>query len=222
MSFFKKIFNTGNDTTPNQTPTESFENISTKIFPYFKQFLPPAAVTYSLPGDIRKIDKTKTYDLPPEANIVFSNISEDLNCLYAIDTGNSFHIIQERHLREWDITKEQLHALALENFRSLIVQKMTAKGDTNGIILIVDGNLEAGLVLIDEIWVQLQDQIGEAVVITVPSRDVLMATGKSNRTMINKFKENSKQILLTGDHPLSKNLFIRENGNWRFFEKILP
>jgi hypothetical protein len=50
---------------------------------------------------------------------------------------------------------------------------------------------------------------------------VIMATGKSNRIMIDRFKENSKQILLTGDHPLSKNMFIRESGHWRSFEKIL-
>jgi len=221
MNFFKKIFNRGNDTPSEDLRPESFEDISSKIFPYFKQFLPPTGTTYPLPDDPNKIDETKTYDLP-EVSIVFSNVCEDLNCLYAIDTGHSFDIIQERHLKEWDINQEKLHALALENFRSLIVQKMTAQGDTNGIMFIVDGNLEAGLVLIDEIWTQLHDQIGEAVVITVPSRDVIMATGKSNRTMIDKFKENSKQILLNGDHPLSKNLFIRENGDWRFFEKILP
>lgn len=221
MSFLKKIFKKGNDKAPKKRPTGSFEDISTKIFPYFKQFLPPAAVTYPLPDDLSKTDKTKTYDVP-EANIVFSNVCEDLNCLYAIDTEDVLEIIQGRHLGEWNINKDRLHTLALENFRSLIVQKMATQGDANGIMFIVDGNLEAGLVLIDEIWTQLQEQIGEEVVITVPSRDVIMATGKSNRTMIDKFKENSKQILLTGGHPLSKNLFIRKDEQWSFFEKILP
>jgi len=220
MNFFKKIFPKGNTKENKDSEVKSFEEISGKIFPYFKQFSPSTEPTHPLPDDFSKIDKTKTYDAAG-VSIVFSNICEDLNCLYAIDTGNSFEIIQHRHLKDWNISKEKLHLIAIENFRSLIVQKMTAKGDTNAIMFIVDGNLEAGLVLIDEIWLQLEDQIGEQVVITVPSRDVIMATGKSNRIMIDRFKENSKQILLTGDHPLSKNMFIRESGHWRSFEKIL-
>lgn len=219
MAFFKKLFNKGNNTKLETPETDTLENISSKIFPYFKQFLPPGGQTYPLPADLNKIDKNKTYALP-EVDIVFSNICEDLNCLYAIDNKHSFDIIQQRHLDEWNINREKLHNLALENFRSLIVQKMSAKGDTNAIMFIVDGNLEAGLVLIDEIWTQLQDQVGESIVIAVPSRDVLMATGISNRTMIEKFKETSRDILATGDHPLSKNLFVRENGQWKFFEKI--
>jgi uncharacterized protein YtpQ (UPF0354 family) len=221
MSFFKRIFNKGNKNQLEDSKPGSFEDNSSKIFPYFKQFLPPGGETYPLPDDLSKIDKEKAYALP-EVDIVFSNVCEDLNCLYAIDNGHSFDIIQDRHLSEWNINKEKLHTLAIENFRSLIVQKMTAKGDTNGIMFIVDGNLEAGLVLIDEIWAQLQDQIGESIVIAVPSRDVIMATGISNRTMIDQFKETSREILLTGDYPLSKNLFVRENGQWKFFDKILP
>jgi len=195
MNFFKKIFPKGNTKENKDSEVKSFEEISGKIFPYFKQFSPSTEPTYPLPDDFSKIDKTKTYDAAG-VSIVFSNICEDLNCLYAIDTGNSFEIIQDRHLKDWNISKEKLHLIAIENFRSLIVQKMTAKGDTNAIMFIVDGNLEAGLVLIDEIWLQLEDQIGEQVVITVPSRDVIMATGKSNRIMIDRFKENSKQRII--------------------------
>lgn len=220
MSFIKKLFTKGNSKTSGDSNPMSYEAISSKIYPYFKQFLPPTDNSYPLPNDLSEVDKSKTYDLP-DVEFVFTNVCEDLNCLYAVDTGDSFEIILGRHLKEWNIDKEKLHALALENFRSLIAQKMTGQGDTNGIMFIVDGNLEASLVLIDEIWTQLHDQIGEPVVIAVPSRDVIMATGKSNRVMIDRFKESAKIILLTGDYPLSKNLFIRDGETWKVFEKIM-
>mgnify|MGYP002778175872 CR=1 FL=1 len=220
MNFLKKIFSKSSIPNTGAIDSTSFENVSNKIFPYFKQFLAPSVTTDALPNDFTKLDNKKTYDIP-QAKIVFLNICEDLNCLYAVDMGNSFDIIQERHLADWNIDQDTLHLKAIENFRSLMVQKMTAKGDTNGIMFIIDGNLEAGLVLIEEIWTQLEEQIGEPIVITVPSRDVIMATGRSNRTMIDTFKANSKEILLNGNHPLSKNMFIRESGQWRLFERIL-
>lgn len=225
MSFLKKIFgksaSSQKTTNPEIETEKSFAEISSRIFPYFKQFLPSEEATHPLPVDLGKIDESKTYEVP-DLKIVFRNICEDLNCLYAIDTGTSFKIVQEKHINEWGIDRERLHELAVENFRSLIVQRMTAKGDSNGIMFFVDGNLEAGLVLIDDIWQQLEDQIGEQIVITVPSRDVIMATGKSNRAMIDKFKQTSKDILQNGDHPLSSNLFIRDAAGWNFFEQILP
>lgn len=144
-----------------------------------------------------------------------------MNCLYAIDTGTNFEIIQQSHLEEWKIDHQKVHDIAIENFRALLTEKLTARGDTNGIMFIIDGNLEAGLVLIDEIWDQFEEQVGEKIVITIPARNVIMATGKSNRAMIDQFKENSKRVLLEGDHPLSKYIFIRENSRWVRFEDIL-
>jgi uncharacterized protein YtpQ (UPF0354 family) len=88
-------------------------------------------------------------------------------------------------------------------------------------MLTVNGNLEAGVILIDEIWDQMESQIGEQVVISVPSRDVVIATGKSNRDAINTFSEKAKTVLQSGDHPLSKNWFIRNNNQWELFEKIM-
>lgn len=222
MGLFNNIFGKGKDKGNEKAISpdgQSFENVSSRLFPYFKQFLPEGGPSYPLPDDLSKIDRTKTYSMP-ELEMVYRNICEDLNCLYVIDGDTGFEIVQERHLQEWDIDKETLHETAIHNFRLLISQKLSVQGDTNAVMLIVDGNLEAGLVLIDEIWEQLEDQIGEQVVIAVPSRDVVMATGKSNREMIERLKDSARGILQTGDHPLSKNLFIREGVHWKLFESV--
>jgi uncharacterized protein YtpQ (UPF0354 family) len=100
-----------------------------------------------------------------------------------------------------------LHEIALGNFRDLVAASLQVHGDTNGVMFVLNGNLEAGLVLPDEIWEQLERQIGESVVVSVPPRDVNVATGKSNGTMIDSFNEKAKYILMNGDHPLSSNWF---------------
>ncbi|RYE20237.1 MAG: DUF1444 family protein [Sphingobacteriales bacterium] len=225
MNFFKKIFSKTkkNDTvfTKPENINKPFEEIKSFIYPYFKQLLSfPGDTERIIPPDLGEIDENTSYEIP-EMNIVFLNICEDLNCLYVIDDQSGFVIIQMSQLDEWGINQAELHQIALENFRSLITTKLTARGDTNGIMFTIDGNLEASLVLIDEIWEQLEDQIGEPVVISVPSRDVIVATGKSNREMILNFTENSKNILETGSYPLSENWFIREGGKWQLFERII-
>jgi hypothetical protein len=190
MSFLKKIFGKKEKDkklpTPDQTTEieKSFEEIKYLIYPYFKQLIPSTSSAKPLPNDLSGIDKDTTYEVP-DLDIIILNICEDLNCLYAVDNGNSYQIIQNSHLKEWKIDKEKLHEIAVTNFRTLIVTKLNARGDSNGIMFTINGNLEAGLVLIDEIWDQLEQQIGEPVVISVPSRDVLVATGKSNTIMIN-------------------------------------
>ena len=225
MSFFKKLFGKKEDVLNISTPDssvvieKSLQDVKNLIYPYFKQLTSSTSSTEPLPSDLSQIDKKATYEIP-DLRIVILNICEDLNCLYAVDNEYGYEIIQEDHLERWAINKEELHEIALENFRALIATNMTARGDTNGIMFTINGNLEAGLVLIDEIWEQLEEQIGEHVVISVPSRDVIVATGKSNRAMINSFTENSKNILINGTHPLSKNWFIRENQQWKLFEKI--
>jgi uncharacterized protein YtpQ (UPF0354 family) len=224
MSFFKKIF--GKKEAEKSTkesfvsPEKSFVEIKALVYPYFKQLTTSTGSTEPFPSDLPQVDKMTTYEMPG-VSLVILNVCEDLNCLYAINSEYGLEIIQESHLVKWGISKERLHEIALENFRSLIATNMTARGDTNGIMFTIDGNLEAGLVLIDEIWEQLEEQIGEPVVISVPSRDVIVATGKSNRPMIEAFTQNSKDILMTGDHPLSKYWFIRQGGKWNVFEKII-
>jgi len=224
MDFLKKIFGkklkqrSAEEDPAN--PERTFVEIKPFIYPYFKQLTALTIPAGVVPNDMAQVDEATTYELPGVSLVIF-NVCEDLNCLYAIDNEYGLEIIQDAHLGKWEINKAELHDIALENFRSLIATKMTARGDTNGIMFTIDGNLEAGLVLIDEIWEQLEEQVGESIVVSVPSRDVIVATGKSNRPMIDAFTENSKQILTTGDHPLSRNWFIREKGKWKVFEKIL-
>ncbi len=49
---------------------KDFNEVSYRIYPYFKQFLPSADRTYPLPADLSKTDKEKTYELPEEFRIV--------------------------------------------------------------------------------------------------------------------------------------------------------
>ena len=228
MNFLKKLFGTketGKE--PIIQPTLTAEQNKeaellakfNSIFPYFKQ-LPPSddnEVTENLPSDLSKTDKAKVYTVPG-ISLVIKNICDDLNCLYAYDNDSGLEIIQESELKELKISKDELHEIAMSNYRQLIAKKLNAQNNSEAFWFILDGNLEAGLVLVDEIWDQVEEHLKDEIVICVPSRDVIIATGKSNNLVIEDFSKKATEVYLNGDHPLSKNWFLKVNKKWEVFK----
>ncbi len=229
MEFFKKIFGSkeknarpGQDVElPKNEQDEAYDKTQS-IFPYFKQLLPSSdnSMVENLPDDLSEVDKQKIYSVPG-LNLVIKNICDDLNCLYVYDTESGLEIIQENELKVLNISADELHEIALTNYMQLVSEQLNTQTNGEAFWFILDGNLEAGLVLVDEIWDQVEEHFKEEIVICVPARDVILATGKSKTNMIADFSEKAKQILIQGDHPLSKNWFIRENKQWNVFRKII-
>lgn len=155
---------------------------------------------------------------PDNKSMVFSDINEELHCFYAIRNRFGFEVINLRHLAQWDFDQQQLHDRAMKNFRKLILTDLNVYGDSSGIMFKLDGNLEAGLMLIDEIWEQIEQQLGERVVIAVPSRGVVVATGESDFTTIATLDTLVQGIYNEGGYPLSRKWFVREEGKWMIFD----
>lgn len=225
MSFFKKLFSgqrSNKDTSshkPQDQELPDFESVKDSVFPYFKQLSVSGDAAQKLPEDLSDVRQDTTYEAPG-VELVIKHICEDLNCLYAIDSGNGYEIIQQRHLNHWQIDQGQLEQVALDNLTTLAMTNLSVKGDSNGLMFVLNGSLEAAIVLMDQIWKQLEEQIGEAIVIAVPSRDVLLATGASNETMLEGFAKTAVDIYRNGDYPVSRNFFIRDGGTWKLFRPI--
>ena len=229
MNFLKKLFGTKEmekesviqpTLTAEQKKEAELLAKFNSIFPYFKQSLPSDdnEITEYLPSDLSEIDNTKVYTLPMGKGFVIRNICDDLNCFYAYDNELGLEIIQETELKELKVSREELHEIAMSNYRQLISKKLNAQNNSEAFWFILDGNLEAGLVLVDEIWDQVEEHLKDDIIICVPSRDVIIATGKSNNLVIEDFSKKATEVYLNGDHPLSKNWFLRVNKKWEVFK----
>lgn len=231
MGFLNKLFGSKDkqeqksqesSSTDNENKDSKLDSKLHSIYPYFKQMLPAEEneIVETIPDDLSQVDKRKVYSVP-EMNIIIQNVCDDLSYMYVYDNGSGLEILQDSDLMELNISKDELHEIAMANFRQLISQKLNAQNNGEAFWFILDGNLEAGLVLVDEIWDQVEAHLNEEIVICVPSRDVIIATGKSNENIIADFTEKAIDILTNGDHPLSYNWFIRENKEWKVFRGII-
>lgn len=102
-----------------------------------------------------------------------------------------------------------------------MAQQLNTQNNGEVFMFILDGNLEAGLILIDEIWKQLAEHLKDEIVVCVPPQDVLVATTKSNEAMIEAFTIKARDVLVSGDHPLSKYWYIRQGNDWVAFRQII-
>ncbi len=219
MGIFNKFFssNIGNNVTQNFS--FDMRNRIETIYPYFKQVLVPSTISQELPIDFSEIEENKTYK-SEDLSFITKNICGDLVCFYVLDNQNGYEYIQENHLKSVNINAEQLHEIAMSNYQRLISKQMRNQNNDDAIWFFVDGNLEACLILVDEIWDQVYIFLKEDVVVCVPARDIIFATGASKTNVISDFSEKAREILNSGDHPLSKNWFIRKNNRWEIFKQI--
>ncbi len=73
-----------------------------------------------------------------------------------MDEGNTYQIIQNRHLTE-ELTIEKLHSVSLSNMAKAIADTTEVNGDPGNIMMVTNGgNFEATMILADFLW----DQIG--------------------------------------------------------------
>lgn len=90
-------------------------------------------------------------------------------------------------------------------------------------MLILDGDLEASLLLADHLWAQLAPQIPGDLIAAVPSRDVLTVSGTGVadgeallRSAVERVWSNPRtnpKLLLT------RSLLVRQDGSWQLFER---
>jgi len=179
---------------------------------------PLDAIAY-LKAQVPSDDPAPSLQLNEDESPVLKTLGGDLLVSYVLDEGNKFSYVQAKHLRAAGITADDLHQTAVENLRKAAQGRVTLReyGAIKG--LFFDGNFEASLILLDELWdVTLRDYHGGEPVIAVPARDILCFSKSSSAAGIAEMRAAIERVWPTGNHLISRELFLRRGQQWVAYE----
>jgi uncharacterized protein YtpQ (UPF0354 family) len=100
----------------------------------------------------------------------------DLYVVYAFDQRSSMRFARWTELDRFGRSRSELRQIALTNLRARLPSKIGTHGDDKSFLLVADGNHEASLILLDEIWERLESLIPGNIIVCVLARDVCLVT----------------------------------------------
>jgi uncharacterized protein YtpQ (UPF0354 family) len=154
----------------------------------------------------------------PDSQPVIEPFVADLLITYAFDLPESFAMFREIDRRRLGLSIEELRAKALENLRKQL-PPLQQGGQPPVLMLAVGNNLEACLLLIDELWEQASANVPGKVVVSVPSRDVLMFSSSERPDGIKMMKKLAIEARSREPvHGLSEYLLVWDAGKWIVFD----
>ncbi len=94
---------------------------------------------------------------------------------------------------------------------------ISSQGNNVLSVLKADGNYEASLILMEEIWTRDNFDVAGDIVVFVPARDVVLVTGSEDIEGLTLARE----LIATSEWPyfISQHGFVRTRDGWEVFDK---
>ena len=157
--------------------------------------------------------------LRKEDEPVLKDLKNGLAVLYLVDGGGMFYYIHNRHLRATGWSIDQLHSRSVENLASFAGPKLRLQDVGGAFMVLVDGNFEASLLLVDKFWDRIAvPRVGPDIAAALPARDVLTFCGADSAEGIARMRQGIAAVSSGGNHLLTDRLYRRVAGNWVPFE----
>lgn len=146
-----------------------------------------------------------------QKNHTYEKYNDKLYIFYVEDTETNINYLTQDDFKKLNIEQSQLKKIAIENLSNSI--EIERHGENGYFMLLAGGNYESSLLLLD-IWNKENFAVEGEIVIGIPSRDLLIITGKNDTENIERLKKTIIEINEDGDHLVSKSLFEYRNGKF--------
>ncbi|MDX9971735.1 MAG: DUF1444 family protein [FCB group bacterium] len=149
---------------------------------------------------------------------IFDEFARDLVILYAVDSELSVFYMNQEHMEELNMPREELRTLALANLRRLLPE--IERVGAGGLFLFRAGSTyESSLLLLDTIWAGVQAEVQGAPVVAIPTRDCLLVCGADNKEHLAKLKAMAQMAWKAGPYSLTPTPFIYRNDRFLPYEE---
>ncbi len=157
--------------------------------------------------------------------LVAQEFVADVRIIYVLEFPEGTQLVSQGMMRSWGMDLERLHQRALANLDRLhgvITIKPVGKLPWLNVIETDDG-FAASRVLLHWRWAELTLGLGEALILGMPTRDVVVFTANLNRKKLEQLRDTVETVERHQGRPVSRRLFTWTPQGWQEFdESSLP
>ena len=140
----------------------------------------------------------------------------DLWIIYAVDLPDAMQSLSKENAEKLELGLIELRTLAIENLKR-ILPPIERHGDGPLFMLTAGADYVASLILLDEVWYDLQQSIEGDIVAAIPSRDVLLYTSSDSSEGIERMRATIDKVMQSGGYLVSNVMLRRTSAGWRVF-----
>lgn len=146
----------------------------------------------------------------------------DVSVVWMLDGDQGMKLVTSTDLTELKLTQAEAAKVALANLqaandRPLAVKRISAPEDPLVLALSDKDSLAASRVLLVERWAEVAKQVKGTLVVMMPNRDLVLATGSGEPKGVSTMLALGRDTLSTIDHPLSTQLIEWNSNGWALY-----
>jgi uncharacterized protein YtpQ (UPF0354 family) len=157
--------------------------------------------------DNKKLNGGKT------SNLVYEIYNKQLVMVFTEDSEENINYITTEQFVKLNMTVDSLKKIAIKNL-PLIVPEITGDKENGLYVFQCGGNYENSLMLLPELFKASNIDIQGDLIISIPTRDLLLVTGSKDKESLKKLKAIATSFYEKGDRPTSPYLFIWKKGKF--------
>jgi uncharacterized protein YtpQ (UPF0354 family) len=170
------------------------------------------------------VDLQLEFPLPPADAPIREPFAGDIQVSYALDFADRYEYVAPRRCAEFGLAPESLRERATANLRTRRADLVMdwAQGTKTVSLSLRDErderrapSIDASLVLDDDLMDKLARDVQGDLVVAVPARNVLAASGTGHQDGLAELRRTVEQVWATGaDRLITRDLLVRRRGAW--------
>jgi uncharacterized protein YtpQ (UPF0354 family) len=161
-------------------------------------------------------DDGPTIEFSADDSPVLKSLENGLLVAYVVDQRHGFQYVSHRDLRDDGITQEQMHDIGIGNLAKFAAAKpLRVQPYHNIFAVFVDGNFEASVLLLDDVWTSgFRQFVTGDYLAALPTRDVFAFCDASSKEGRDELLALVRKLENSADHPISQSLYLRVGSGW--------
>ena len=146
--------------------------------------------------------------------LVRDAFAADVSVAYVFDIGQGMRYATEKDLTEMGASHAALTTAAMKNLSDATGETRWERSG-NAMLADFDANYNSSLIMLDDLWPEIEKQLGGPIAVGIPSRDSIIAVRTDDAAAVAEIRAAMNHDYA---YAISSKLFKRENGKWVEFK----